>query len=296
MQETGRDLRVQCAIRLDGPLDQQALDAALQRLIERHEILRTSFHGSGVLGATLQTVATQGRCAVQELDLSGESLSEMAVVEGAWSEALARAFDYEQSPLLHASLVRVAAQEHLLVLGLPGLCADVRTMQNVLEELISGYEAETVGPEQREAAAEVVQYADYAQWQEELREGAEGEEGKQYWKQQSESSEVVRLGVERRGDEEEQSGEVEVWLSRAEQEEVVAVAAAEGVSVSTVLQGAWQGLLWRHSGVEEVAVEVSFDGRKYEYLEKAIGSFAQHLPVTCRFGEKSTVQCHSESL
>src|ERR1051325_6268830 len=136
LQEGSEAYRAKCAVSLAGPLTPEAIKAALLQVINRHEILRTTFRRVPGIKVPLQVVAEAGRWTWETLDLHDQPrpAQDARVLER--FQAIGRApFDYEQGPLLRALLVSRSASEQVLLLCLPALSADAWTLKNLAREI-----------------------------------------------------------------------------------------------------------------------------------------------------------------
>ncbi|MFE6867216.1 amino acid adenylation domain-containing protein, partial [Kitasatospora sp. NPDC057692] len=147
------------ALRLTGELDRAALTAALGDLAERHESLRTVIAEHE--GEPYQRILTGAAVAVELLDCTAESVD--AEVE----RAARRPFDLAVEPPVRATLLRVAADEHVLVVALHHIVGDGWSMGPLLRDLAEAYTLR-LGGERPVLEPLAVQYADYALWQREL--------------------------------------------------------------------------------------------------------------------------------
>ncbi len=267
-----------------GELDAEALRRALQRLVERHEILRTSFPQLPGMDLPLQVIAPTG-------DFDFRRVTPGDSAEGGLprllAEESARPFDYERGPMLRACLVGVGREEHALILTLPALCADAWSLGRLARQLGECYEAELRGDV---SAPEVVQYADFSEWQRQLLEGEE--EGQSYWRgQQWGGLREVRLPSEKSG----RVGgagyapeELEEELGTEDVRALEELAGRHGTSAEVVLLACWYGLLWRLSGQAELAVSCKFGREKYEELQDSLGLMSRHVPVANQFNADYT--------
>ena len=169
------------ALRLLGPLEVDRLRESLVRIVHRHEALRTSI--AMVEGEPFQVIASTVEVDLPVVDLS--CLPEEARDQRARTSAVAEArrpFDLACGPLLRAQLIRLSAQEHLLLLSLHHIIADGWSMALLLEELKEYYRSLSVGAEARVAELPL-HYADYAVWQREWLQGEELDRQAGYWKE-----------------------------------------------------------------------------------------------------------------
>jgi amino acid adenylation domain-containing protein/non-ribosomal peptide synthase protein (TIGR01720 family) len=267
-----------CLVSLEGGLDAGALAAALRGVVRRHEILRTTFRLLPGLTIPLQVVGEDDAVELRRQDLGALAPEEQTRrLEALWEEEATRPFDLAGGPVVRASLARLGARRHALLLALPAACADARTLRNFLEELALVYDSlhGGAGPDE-----EPFQYADFAEWQNELQSEPEADAGRRFW--------AARLGAEhkpvRLPFSREPSGAhaQAVWGPESLPEGIEEAALLCGVGAQEFLLAVWVALLWRVGGAEDFLVSAEFDGRAFEELEGAFGLFARTLPVRCR--------------
>src|SRR5262245_13643738 len=172
-----------CRILIEGAFDDRLLEAALNQVVQRHEILRTTFRILPAMTLPLQVIAGDVRLAIRTEDLSGWAEDERtARMEALEREASQTPFDFERGPLLRAQLVRLAPERRRLLLSLPAMCADRESLENLAREIGFCYAAYLNGAE---LPATPAQYADLAEWQNELLESTETKVGRDYWRERS---------------------------------------------------------------------------------------------------------------
>ena len=171
----------QCAIVIEGPLDREALRAALWRVVERQEILRTSFDFLSDMTMPLQVVNESFEVSIDERDL-GDMPEQMLEAR---LEALLRDLARRQRSLaewgMNVTDVTVTPHRHVLLISLPALCADTMGLQNLMKELAGCYAAFLHGEEAPEIP---FQYADISEWQNESLEAEGADAGREYWRAQ----------------------------------------------------------------------------------------------------------------
>ena len=287
-QSDGRQLGwAQLRILIEGGLDTAALGVAIDRVADRHEILRTTFQRLPGLTIPVQVIASTHEPRFQCWDLKDLSPREQearveAIVASQqaedWRAALA------EGPTLTASVVTLAPARHLLLIILPALCADSATLRIVMREITREYAAcvgAAPGPESS-ATGEVIQYADIAEWQNELVEGAEGEAGRAFWNSlQIPDARVLVLPFE--GPSPEGPGlepqVVRRRLASNQVQRIERVARENGTSTSNVLLTCWHMLLSRLAGQPDMLVGAASSGRKYEELGEVPGLLGKYLPL-----------------
>ena len=176
------------AARLKGQLDIAALENALTEIVRRHEALRTTF--PTVDEGPIQQIAAAAPVSLPITDLSDIDPSSQIEVEKReadarrliWEEA-ERPFDLVTGPLFRTSLLRLAADEHVLLLSMHHIISDGWSIGVLLSELAALYQAGVRGmalplPELP------VQYADFAVWQREWLQGEVRERQLSYWRRQ----------------------------------------------------------------------------------------------------------------
>ncbi|MEG3939643.1 amino acid adenylation domain-containing protein [Microcoleus sp. S36b_A3] len=273
--------RVRGAILISGNLDREILKKALQNVVNRHEILRTSFHCLPGMTLPLQAIASTGEVPISEHNLSGLSPEEQEAKIAALFEQLnLLPFDFERGPLWHISLVTLAQDKHLLLANFSALIADSVTMKNFTRELSLSYSAYTC---QEEPADEPMQYADIAEWQNELLESEETAIGKEYWRKLNlESWDLLTLPWEKKNTEAEFKPLVERVEIRGDLlNSLEAIAQKHQSDISTFLLTCWQILIWRLTRQPNLIVGVTGNGRKYEELEHSLGLLSTYLPLHC---------------
>ena len=264
-------------IRVDGLLQADVLEKAVTTVVQRHEILRTTFHLTPGIKTPFQIIAPAPQFAWATVDLTSfdPAQQEKRIAEYIAHEQQ-QPFDYFQGPLLRVTLIKQSDARHLLLVSVPALCADSATLANFASELSRAYSA-------RLNHDEPLQYADYAEWQLELLDASDEQAaaGKDYWRNQPAAS-APGLPMQR-GIVKPQAfvaGSVAVNLDGL-LEKSETLAREQETSVATVLFAAWQALLWRLNAETEsefVLFNLS-SGRKLEDMADAMGLYAKYLPV-----------------
>ncbi|HEV2765276.1 MAG TPA: condensation domain-containing protein, partial [Pyrinomonadaceae bacterium] len=285
-QASGRSTpyRAQLVAELAGPLDARTLEESLRALVARHEILRTTFQPLPGVSLPVQVVGEVWTPSPEREDLSGLGPAEQAArLEELASDALAAPLDFERGPLMRVSLVKLADERHRLLLTLPSMCADAAALRNLLRELSLAYSAHV---RDERLDDEPLQYSDLAGWLNELLEAEDTKAGRDFWRAQDVSGLFaleLPFDAKDSGHERFHPSLVRARLGAPEAASLDSLAERLGVPTSLLLLACWQILLARHGRQEEFHLGVGFDGRKYQELEEAVGLFARHLPVACRF-------------
>jgi amino acid adenylation domain-containing protein len=268
------------AARLKGHLDVAALERSINEIIRRHESLRTSFATADASPA--QVIAEELRVDLNVEDLSGlpESEREAVAVQLA-SEEARRPFDLACGPLLRVRLLRLGAEDHVVLFTMHHIISDGWSMGVLMRELGALYEAFLNG-EDSPLAELPIQYADYAVWQREWLTGEVLDRQLEYWKQHlSGAPAVTMLPTDRpRPAERTFHGARLTAVLHAELSEALhALSRREGVTLFMVLFAGVNSLLHYRSGAEDLVVGTDLANRNRREVEGLIGFFINQLPL-----------------
>ncbi|NOK39008.1 amino acid adenylation domain-containing protein, partial [Corallococcus exercitus] len=273
------------AVRLQGPLDVAVLERAFEALGNRHESLRTTFRQDAEADSAEQVISTVQPLRMQVVDLSliPPEQRQPEVLRRAQAEA-GRPFNLVTGPLFRASLLRLDAEEHVLVLCMHHIVSDgwstavfVREMGTLYAAFLQGHPSPL--PELP------LQYADYAVWQRAWLRDEELERQLSYWRQQlADAPALLKLPTDRPRPAEQsfRGAGHPVLLSRQLSDALKAFAQREGVTPFMLLLATFQLLLSRYAGQDDVSVGSSIAGRRLAELEGLIGFFANTLVMRTR--------------
>jgi hypothetical protein len=165
--------------RIVGALDFSMLERSLNEIVRRHEILRTSF--TLIEGTLVQIIHAEGTISLPVDDLSHLSTAARDAEEERRTIAeAALPFDLKTGPLLRARLLKLAEQEHMLLITVHHIVSDGWSIGIFSDEIATHYEALSSG-NQATAPDLPLQYADYAVWRNEQSESLEGSQHRSYW-------------------------------------------------------------------------------------------------------------------
>ncbi|WP_420126163.1 amino acid adenylation domain-containing protein [Longimicrobium sp.] len=267
-------------LRLRGPLDTDVLERALAEVVRRHEALRTTFGEAN--GVPFQVVHPAGGAVLELTDLSGLAPEERdAEARRLAGEAVQRLFDLRTGPLFRTSLLRLAADDHVLVLAMHHVVTDGWSMGVLFGELSALYQAFARG-EASPLPELPVQYADYAVWQRGWLSGEVLERQIEWWRERLDGAPpVLELGTDRprQMTPGRRVGRVFRPLPAETAEGVRALARREGATLYMVLLTALDVLLARWSGQEDVVVGTPVANRTRRETEGLIGFFVNTLAL-----------------
>ncbi|MGW1763491.1 amino acid adenylation domain-containing protein [Streptomyces sp. NPDC002073] len=265
------------ALSLTGPLDVAALDTALRELTVRHEALRTvvAMAGQTPVQRVLEPAASVLR--IVELDEDPAGGLDDAERELARHEAAAP-FDLERGPLFRALLIRSGPRRALLVVVNHHMVGDAWSRSVLVDDLCAFYRPHPGLHPAPEPLA--LQYADWAAWQRDRTDDESLSASLAYWRRQLDGAPgLLDLATDRprppvrsyRG------GQVRFTLDEALTAAVEETARAARATPFMVTLAAWQAVLMRHSGQEDVVVGVPTAGRDRPELEPLVGMFVNSV-------------------
>ncbi|MHC5729738.1 MAG: condensation domain-containing protein, partial [Nostoc sp.] len=163
LQKDSQGYQARCAILLEGNLKKDVLKEALNQIVNRHEILRTTFHCINGVTTPIQVINEDTLISLNEAYLEDKDAIEFKI-QKLFQSASQQSLDLDQGSLLLATLVTLTPQKHLLIVSLPALYADVPTLNNLVCELSRCYAACL---QHEKLSEQPLQYADISEWQNE---------------------------------------------------------------------------------------------------------------------------------
>jgi len=255
-------------LRLSGAFDIAALTAALRRVIDRHEVLRSRY--VELDGEPRQIIAPDAA----GVTIAVEAIDESALAARAVHEAQ-QPFDLAAGPLIRARVLRVSANDHVLLLTMHHIVCDGWSIGIALRELGAAYRGEALAPL-------TIQYADFAAWQRAQLTGARLADDLAYWRAQlAGAPPVIELPLDRPrpAARTERGAALDRVLPAAIALATRAFAQRESVSEFMTLLAAYGALLARYTGQPEVVIGSPIAGRDRGELEPLIGLFINTLAL-----------------
>jgi amino acid adenylation domain-containing protein len=273
---------VPLAVRVHGPLRTAALAATLAELVARHETLRTSFGEEE--GEPVQVIAPELRLGLPVIDLRELGAPEREhEARRLTADEARRPFDLHRAPLLRAHLLRLAGEEHLLVLVLHHIVTDGWSLSILVRELSAVYTAFSAGlPSPLPGLP--IQYADFADWQRQWLQGEVLEQKLRPWRQRLAGAPAgLDLPTDRprslAGPAEGRCGFLALSLGASLSAAVRQLARASGTTLYMTLLAGFQALLFRHSGQADLVVGSPVANRNRTEIEGLIGFFVNVLAL-----------------
>ncbi|HEX8618887.1 MAG TPA: amino acid adenylation domain-containing protein, partial [Thermoanaerobaculia bacterium] len=270
------------AVTIRGALDVQQLEAALNLIVARHETLRTVFPSEG--GRARQRILTHVDFALERFDLS--SLADATTRESeARALCLADAtapFDLANGPLLRGKVIRLADDEHVLMMNMHHIISDGWSVGVLIRELGLVMEAFREG---RTPALPplAIQYVDYSVWQRRLlEEGGVLEQQLAYWRQKLAGvPESLDLPTDHpRPSVQTFAGATKSFALDAQlTARLKRLADEQGGTLYMVLLAAFNALMYRYTGQEDICIGTPIANRQYGETEGLIGMFVNTLAL-----------------
>ncbi|XWN30017.1 MAG: non-ribosomal peptide synthase/polyketide synthase [Devosia sp.] len=270
---------IESALRLVGPLNVVALESALATIVERHESLRTTF-ADGRDGQPVLVIKPKSASgfALDRQDMSDCSEAEVSVHVGS---LLAEPFDLAEGPLFRARLLKLSAEEHVLVVGGHHAVLDGWSVSLLLKELSALY-AQAVTAEPARLPELTVQYADYAAWHRKVLSPEKLEAEAAWWRSTlSGIPEAITLPTDRpRPQRRDFAGStVPISVSPDVTAKLNALARKERATLFMVLSAGLSTLLSRLGAGEDVVIGTVVAGRPQPVLEPLAGFFLNALAL-----------------
>lgn len=268
---------VATAVQLTGPLTVAALRRSLGEVVRRHEVLRTTFPMRD--GRAAQRIAPPSSFVVAVVDLSAlwENHRKTEVYRLGYAEA-DRPFELASGPLLRATLLRLGAGEHVLLLTVHHVVADGWSLGVLIREAAALYEAFRL--EKPTPLPELaVQYADFAHWQRQWLQGDVLERQLSYWREVLADLPVLELPADRPRPEVQsyRGATFSFSISPELSQSVRRLTKAEGVTLFMTLLAAFQALLYRYTARDDIVVGSGIANRNRAEIEGLIGFFVNML-------------------
>ncbi|NIL16888.1 non-ribosomal peptide synthetase [Pseudomonas sp. AN3A02] len=266
------------ALRLRGELDEDAVRASFQQLIQRHESLRTRFFERD--GQGFQRVDAKADFDLQVIDLSDLPAAEREARANQIREDEARTqFDLEKGPLLWVTLVRLDDEDHQLLVTMHHIIADGWSLNVLIDEFSRLYAAASQG-QTLELPALALQYADYGSWQRQWLAEGEGQRQLAYWKAQlGDEHPTLSLATDhpRSAQHIRSASRHSVRVNTSLSEAIRKTAQAHESTPFMLLLAAFQSLLYRYSGQRDIRIGVPNANRPRQETQGLIGFFINTL-------------------
>jgi amino acid adenylation domain-containing protein len=270
-------------VELRGTLDLPRLERALQQVVSRHESLRTKF--VSIEGRPAQVISPELKLAIDRVDLRQVPAADRdAAARRKVIEAAHQPFDLAQGPLIRAQALLLAPDHHWLVVAIHHIVHDGWSTHVLLRELVASYRGDELAPL-------AIQYADFAAWQRDQQNGSELARQLDYWKGQLEGApQLLELPTDRpRPAAMRYHGALHAFQLPASLAQALAgVSREESATLFMTLLAAFQVLLQRYSGQDDILIGSAVANRNRTETEALIGFFVNTLVLRGRLAGNPT--------
>ena len=275
LESTGTGYNIPVAMWIEGSPDVKQFDTALNTLINRHEILRTSFEYFN--GEPVQKVHDNIDFKVGYFESDEENVQTLV-------KRLIRPFDLNKAPLLRAALIKVKEDRHVLVLDIHHIITDGISMSIFIKEFENAYMQKDL-PELK------LQYKDYAAWHNSLLDSGELREQEEYWFDTLKKDlPILSMPVDfKRPKIRTYNGNTaEVIIPENMVKEFEILANKEGITPNILAFSIYSLLISKYSGQNDIIIGSISAGRQHSDLEDMMGVFMNFLPIRISIDSENT--------
>ena len=273
---------IPAVLRLKGELNQEALQNTLQAIISRHEVLRTvigEHNGQGYQ----QIIPATG------WSLTVEDKTDDTVIEPYIAQLISKPFDLSADYMLRAELIETGQEEHVLVVTTHHIASDGWSTSILVKEVMELYTAHTSG-HTAQLPDLPIQYADYAIWQREYLQGEVLEAKLDYWKTKLANTAPLQLPADhsRPAVQSSKGAAYSFKIDAGLSAQLQTLSQGHGATLYMTLLAAFNVLLYRYSGQEDICVGTPIAGRSQQELEGLIGFFINTLALRSKLSAEMT--------
>ena len=282
---------IAAAIRIEGDFSLSILQETLTSLCQRHEALRTVFISVGgeahlkilqTVTPSISYVKNLESTDLESVDLESADLENSRFDQLIQERLVAEArtvFDLKIAPLMRVTVIRIDEQTHIISLVLHHIIADAESMGLLMREIIEGYhQIQLKTPV--ELSPLPVQYVDYAAWQQNIEQNLDISQQLSYWQQQlANVPELLSLPTDypRPATQQFEGDSYRFQLTIAQTSAIKQLSQRHNATVFMTLIAAFQSLLHRYSGAEDLVVGTPVSNRPRALLEGVLGMFVNTL-------------------
>jgi amino acid adenylation domain-containing protein len=265
---------------IKGSLNLKALEQAIAEIINRHEILRTTF--SVLNESPVQVINPPYQLTIPVINLEGETDNiKLEKARQLATEELQTSFDLSTSPLLRVKLLKINPQFHILLLVIHHIIFDGWSVDLFRQELSTLYRSFCLN-QPASLPKLAIQYADFAHWQRQWLQGEILETQLNYWRQQLKNAPPLLefpIDKPRPSVQTYEGSSQSIHLSLTLTQQLKALSQTSGVTLFMTLLTAFTVLLYRYSGQEDIVIGTAIANRNRQELEPLMGFFVNTLAL-----------------
>jgi len=266
LDDEGISYNMPAILILEAEISRDRMKEVFNKLIQRHESLRTSFEI--IDGEPVQRIYDKVDTEIEYIEAREEELEEKI-------DNFIKSFDLKKAPLLRASLVKVLKNKYVLMLDMHHIIADGVSRGILIEEFMKLYKGEEL-PEIK------LQYKDYAVWQNEMQNEDKIRSQEEYWLDRFKGS-IPVLNIQtdyiRPSIKNFEGAEISFNLDAELTDRLEGLAKTNEATLYMVLLSAYNTLLYRYTGQEDIIVGSPIAGRSHADLENIIGMFVNTIAM-----------------
>jgi amino acid adenylation domain-containing protein len=284
LQQNSSAFCSQASISINGNLQPEILEKTIKEIVNHHDILKTNFYCPPGLKTPVMVVADKSFFDWEYLDLSDAYQEDIATkIQELFWQARQEYQNLDQVSPLRLFLIKLSDSQHILIISLPALYADTKTIKNLVNQISQFYAHCCQG---KALSTDYVQYIQFSEWQNQLLADENAEEAKAYWQQQKINSlSALRLPHERQEKSEKFiiNDRYQLAISQELSDQINYFAKKYDKTPDVILLTCWQILIWRLTGESEIVIGAAASRREYEELNDVLGLLATWLPIKTQF-------------
>lgn len=264
--DTGTGYNISAVFTISGKLDIRRMEEAFDKLIQRHESLRTSFQV--IEGAPVQIIQDKTDFKLSTIDLNGRDPDEVI-------RNCIKPFDLSKAPLIRAFLIKVSEEKHLLVLDVHHIVADGKSLLILQHDLASLYGGNTL-PEIK------IQYKDFTQWHNQFLESENLKQQENFWLatfSDFKPKKSMPTDFPRRNKRSFAGDSVEWEIDTDLSEKLYEIAAKNKTTLFMLLLAGFNVLYSKYTASQDITIGSPIEGRKYTGLKNMVGMFVNTLAI-----------------
>lgn len=267
---------------ITGTVEKDKIEAAICKLIDRHETLRTSFRF--IEGELLQVVQDEAAFKLEEVNYAGSDI-ERAIT------SVIKPFDLEKAPLFRAAIVNTSDGRKVLVMDVHHIVCDGISQQQLYADFISFYNGEYLQPLD-------LQFKDYAEWEYEFKTRPEYLAYREFWLKAFEGNVPrLELPVTKDTDNAEGKGGNHMFsIDKAKIDPIVNELKKEDITAFSGLFSVYFLFLSQLTGQDDIVIGTASSGRLQQELEKVVGMFSKTLPIRRQIDSAASFKAFAKGL
>jgi hypothetical protein len=275
---------------LEGPLDAHALQRAMDAMVARHAVMRTSIVGCD--GVPEQVVADTGTVPIEHIELQPgrDECERTREAESIAGELARQPFDLATAPLIRTALIVAGPDWHLFVLVMHHSISDCSSVKILIDELSDVYRAETAGVP-ASLPPLLMEYGDYAVWQQDRMRGEELDRQLSYWREQLRGApQLLTLPTDRPRPirQSARGGLATIYVDAATTQRLAAVADGANSTMFMVFLTGFAATLSRYTRQADMLVGTQVASRSYTELDPIVGMFTNAVTLRMSLADDPT--------